>query len=91
MQIIPMGTSEHWLLVAYGFQKADHIVVYDSLNFQTGTRQHTLSCMSSLLKIKGKEMKYVVKSCQRQENGFDCGVFVAALLETGINTIQGSV
>lgn len=78
MQIIHTGTSDHWLLVAYGFQNAGHIVVYDSLNFQTATRQHTLSCMSSLLKTKEKEMKYVVKSCQRQENGFDCGVFAAA-------------
>jgi Ulp1 family protease len=42
--------------------------------------------MSSLLKTLEKEMTYLVKTCQRQGNGFDCGVFAIAFatsLENG--------
>ena len=34
--------------------------------------------MSSLLKTPEKEMTYLVKTCQQQGNGFDCGVFAIA-------------
>jgi hypothetical protein len=39
---------------------------------------HILSCMSSLLYTQEKKMTYIVKSCQRQSNGYDCGVFAIA-------------
>ena len=76
LQILHSGT-DHWLLAASGFE-ADHVVIYDSLNFQNATRQHVLCCISSLVKTKEKQMRYIVKSCQRQENGYDCGVFAIA-------------
>jgi polycystin 1L2 len=41
---------------------------------------HILSCMSSLLYTPEKKMTYLVKSCQRQSNGYDCGVFSIAFV-----------
>lgn len=39
---------------------------------------HMLSCMSSLLCTPDEKMTYIIKSCQRQSNGYDCGVFAIA-------------
>jgi hypothetical protein len=75
MQVV--HDSNHWVLVAKGFF-GDHVTVYDSLAPTFWNRSHTLSCMSSLLQTPEKQMSYVVKSCQQQNNGYDCGVFVAA-------------
>ncbi|KZS19231.1 Uncharacterized protein APZ42_014397 [Daphnia magna] len=39
---------------------------------------HTISCTSTLLQTKEKEMTCVVKNVQRQGTGYDCGVFAIA-------------
>jgi len=77
MQIVHNG-SNHWLLVAKGFSQPDHVLIYDSMPGISWNNEHVLSCMSSLLKSPEKEMTYVVKNCQRQNNGYDCGVFAIA-------------
>lgn len=76
MQII--HDYNHWVLVVKGFFKPDHIVVYDSMAPLVWKRPHTLSCMSSLLQTSEKRMPYIVKSCQQQNNSFDCEVFAIA-------------
>lgn len=42
---------------------------------QVWKRNHDLSCMASLAKSKDRNLKYVVKSCQKQNNSWGCGVF----------------
>jgi hypothetical protein len=77
LQIVHDG-SNHWVLVAKGFSQPEHVLVYDSMPRTPWDNAHVLSCMSSLLKTPKKEMSYLVKNCQRQSNGFDCGVFAIA-------------
>lgn len=77
MQIVHDG-SDHWVLVAKGFSQPNYVLVYDSMAGSNWRSKHILSCMSSLLKTPEKEMTYVIKTCQRQGNGFDCGVFAIA-------------
>ena len=69
--------NDHWVLVAK--TEAGHVSIYDSLAQSCWRkRPHTLSCASSLLQTSEKHLLYKVKSCQQQNNGFDCGVFVVA-------------
>ena len=69
--------NDHWVLVAK--TEAGHVSIYDSLALSCWRkRPHTLSCASSLLQTSEKHLLYKVKSCQQQNNGFDCGVFVVA-------------
>ena len=68
----------NWVLVAKGFSQPEHVLVYGSMPRTPWDNAHVLSCMSSLLKTPEKEMTYLVKTCQRQGNGFDCGVFAIA-------------
>lgn len=77
MQIVH-DASQHWVLVANGFFQQNPVLVYDSMAGSHWSSKHILSCMSSLLKTPEKEMTYIVKACQRQGNGFDCGVFAIA-------------
>jgi hypothetical protein len=70
--------SNHWILVAKGFTQPEHILVYDSMPRSPWDNDHILSCMSSLLKTTEKEMTYIIKTCQRQSNGYDCGEFAIA-------------
>ena len=76
----------NWVLVAKRFSQPEHVLVYYSMPRTPWDNAHVLSCMSSLLKTPEKEMTYLVKTCQRQGNGFDCGVFAIAFatnLENG--------
>ena len=76
----------NWVLVVKGFSQPEHVLVYDSMPRTLWDNAHVLSCMSSLLKTPEKEMTYLVKTCQQQGNGFDCGVFAIAFarnLENG--------
>ena len=68
--------NDHWVLVAK--TEAGHVSIYDSLAQSCWRRPHTVSCASSLLQTSEKHLLYKVKSCQQQNNGFDCGVFVVA-------------
>jgi hypothetical protein len=77
MQIVHDG-YDHWVLVAMGFFEPDVVLVYDSLAGPKWSSQHIIGCMTSLLRTPEKEMKYKVKACQRQGNGYDCGVFAIA-------------
>lgn len=77
MQIVH-DASQQWVLVANGFFQENHVLVYDSMAGSNWRSKHILSCMSSLLKTPEKEITYIVKACQRQGNGFDCGVFAIA-------------
>ncbi|KAI9550671.1 hypothetical protein GHT06_004575 [Daphnia sinensis] len=77
MQIVHDG-KDHWVLIAKGFSQPEHVLVYDSLPSNPWYNNHILSCISSLLKSANKEMTYIVKTCQRQSNGYDCGVFAIA-------------
>lgn len=89
MQIIHDG-SNHWVLASKGFSKADQDHVYDSSagDFSEWKSDHIVSCMSSLLKTTEKEMTYVIKSCQQQGNGYDCGVFAIAFATSLANGID---
>lgn len=77
LQIVHDG-SDHWVLVAKGFIQREHVLVYDSSPGHPWRNEHVLSCMSSLLQSPEKEMTYIIKDCQRQSNGYDCGVFAIA-------------
>jgi hypothetical protein len=77
LQLIHNG-SNHWVCVAKGFSQPNHVLVYDSMPSTPWKNDHILSCMSSLLYTQEKKMTYIVKSCQRQSNGYDCGVFAIA-------------
>jgi hypothetical protein len=77
LQVVQDG-SNHWALVAKGFSQPEQVLVYDSMPRTPWDNAHVLSCMSSLLKTPEKEMTYLVKTCQRQSNGFDYGVFAIA-------------
>ena len=68
--------NDHWVLVAK--TEAGHVSIYDSLAQSCWRRPHTLSCASSLLQTSEKHLLYKVKSCQQQNNGFDCGVNAVA-------------
>ncbi|KAI9565306.1 hypothetical protein GHT06_009095 [Daphnia sinensis] len=77
LQIVHDG-SDHWVLVAKGSIQHEHVLVYDSSPGHPWRNEHVLSCMSSLLQSSEKEMTYIIKDCQRQSNGYDCGVFAIA-------------
>ena len=77
VQIVHDG-HDHWLVVAKGFSEQDLMLVYDSMAGTNWKSQHVIGCMSSLLRTPEKQMRYKVKACQRQGNGFDCGVFAIA-------------
>ena len=77
LQIIHSGNN-HWVLVAYGFSDLGHVLVYDSLNRKNWHNDYILSCMSSLLMTPEKEMRYIIKTVQRQSNSYDCGIFAIA-------------
>jgi hypothetical protein len=77
LQIVHDG-SDHWVLVAKGFIQREHVLVYDSSPGHPWRNEHVLSCMSSLLQSPEKEMTCIIKDCQRQSNGYDCGVFAIA-------------
>ncbi len=91
MQIIHDG-SNHWVLASKGFSKTDrdHVMVYDSSagDLSEWKCDHVVSCMSSLLKTSKKEMIYIIKSCQQQGNGYDCGVFAIAFATSLANGID---
>jgi hypothetical protein len=76
MQIVHDGTN-HWMLVAKGFALPQHVLLYDS-SPGVHVKKHVLGCMKSLLQPPSAKMTYVVRGCQRQSNGFDCGVFSIA-------------
>lgn len=70
--------KNHWVVVA---KIGDGpVLIYDSLASSTWNLPHTLSCVSSLLRTPSKQLNYVVKSCQQQQNNFDCGVFAIAFV-----------
>lgn len=78
MQIVHDG-NDHWVLIAKGFSQPEHVLVYDSLPGSPHRySNHILIYISSLLESANKEMTYIVKTCQRQSNGYDCGVFAIA-------------
>ena len=77
LQIIHDG-SNHWVCVAKGFIQPNHVLVYDSMPIKPRKNDHMLSCMSSLLCTPDEKMTYIIKSCQHQSNGYDCGVFAIA-------------
>jgi polycystin 1L2 len=78
MEQVTHDGNDHWVLIAKGFSQPEHILFYDSLPGSPWYSNHILSCMSSLLKSPNKEMTYIVKTCQRQSKGYDCGVFAIA-------------
>jgi polycystin 1L2 len=77
LQIIHDPNAEHWVLVAYGFLglKTD-LLVYDSLVFQPETRQHIIACAR---KLSPASNTLTSRLCQKQEDGYNCGVFAIAL------------
>jgi hypothetical protein len=83
LQIVHDGNN-HWLVVDKGFARPEHILVYDS-SPASKVCQHVLSCMSSLLKTPRERMTYVIRGCQKQGNGFDCGVFAIAFATSLVN------
>ncbi|XP_045031019.1 uncharacterized protein LOC123473768 [Daphnia magna] len=77
MQILYDG-SDHWVLVSKGFTQPEHVLVYHSCPGKPWRKEHILSCMSSLFQTSNEKMTYIIKGCQRQSNGYDCGVFAIA-------------
>ena len=68
----------HWVVAAK--VEKNHVFVYDSLGGDPNN--HVLGCISSLLRPSGKHFSYIVKSCQKQENTDDCGLFAIAFAVT---------
>jgi Ulp1 protease family, C-terminal catalytic domain len=68
----------HWLLLAKGFLGEEQIQVSDSMYFTPTDRKHVIACMADLLKTEENNFSYIVKPCQRQTNGFDCGLYSIA-------------
>ncbi len=65
-------------MVAKGFLGCDDLLVYDSLTFEPCNRKHVLGSIASLISNNSTKRTFCVKSCQKQRNGHDCGVFAIA-------------
>jgi polycystin 1L2 len=76
LQIIHDPNAEHWVLVAYGFLGLKtNLLVYDSLVFQPETRQHIIACARILSPASNT---LTSRLCQKQEDGYNCGLFAIA-------------
>lgn len=78
----------HWLVVAKGFFEPNLVLVYDSMAGSKWESKHVIGCMASLVRTPEKTLRYKVKACQRQGNGFDCGVFAIAFATSIANGID---
>ena len=81
LQIINAQTN-HWVLIAKGFLSCEEVMIFDSLTFEPSKREHVIACICSLVRTEQSTITYLVRSCQRQGNGFDCGVFAIAFAVT---------
>lgn len=70
--------SCHWVLLAKGFLGIEDAIVFDSMDYQPERREHVINCLCQLENEKETVLRYWSSSCQRQANGFDCGVFAIA-------------
>jgi hypothetical protein len=79
IQIVHDADAKHWLVLACGFfSDVKTVFIFDSLTFNPKSREHTLMCMSSLVRTESESISYSVLPCQKQTNGYDCGVFAIA-------------
>ncbi len=53
-------------------------MIYDSLHFDSKNSEHVIANICSLVMTQNPSITYIVQSCQRQGNGYDCGVFAIA-------------
>lgn len=84
LQVVHSG-KDHFRLVAFGFSDPVKVLVYESLNKKNWHNEHILSCMSSLFQTPKKEMTYIFKTVQRQNNTYDCGIFAIAFAISLLN------
>ena len=89
LQIIHDPVAEHWLVAAKGFFDSDDddLLVYDSLEFTPQSRRHTVKCLRNL---SPSSKTVTAKLCQKQEDGFNCGVFAIAFAIAIANNIEPS-
>ena len=50
----------------------------DSLHFDANNSDHVIANICSIVETPNSTIEYLVKSCQRQGNGYDCGAFAIA-------------
>ena len=70
LKIVHNPNAKLWVVVTKGLYRSE-LSVYDSLQFNTDSRQHTVSCIH---KLSPSRKSVVVKLCQRQDN-YNCSVF----------------
>ncbi len=67
----------HWKCVVKGFTQPKHVLVYDSAPQQPMEERPYPELHFESLCTPDEKMTYIVNSCQRQSNGYDCGVTIA--------------
>ena len=70
--------KNHWVLLAKGFLATEDVMIYDSLHFDANNSDHVIANICSIVETPNPTIEYLVKSCQRQGNGYDCGAFAIA-------------
>jgi Ulp1 protease family, C-terminal catalytic domain len=70
--------KNHWILIAKGFLATEDVMIYDSLHFDAENSERVIANICSLVRTQNPSITYLVQPCQRQGNGYDCGVFAIA-------------
>ena len=60
--------------------------MYDSLQFTLETKRHVVACIKQL----APSTSVTAKLCQKQEDGFSCGVFAIAFYVAIANNLDPS-
>ena len=75
---IPYATRAHWILFTVSW-KEDLIYIYDSFGRRTSTVGYRLC--KFLKESTNKQFRTIVAECGKQQNSYDCGVFLLAYAE----------
>ena len=69
--------SFHWVTVSNVNSKSGSVDYYDSL-FHGRIKDHVKLKIANVSKTGNSELEIHIRSCQQQQNGVDCGIFVVA-------------
>ena len=69
--------SFNWITVSNVNIKSGSVDYYDSL-FHGGIKDHVKLQIPNISKTENSELEIHIRSCQKQKNGVDCGIFAVA-------------
>ena len=69
--------SFHWVTVSNVNSKSGSVDYYDSL-FHGRIKDHVKLQIANISKTENSELEIHIRSCQKQKNGVDCGIFAVA-------------